>query len=152
MGKKYVVELSEKERVDLQAIVRKGRVDALKRRHAQILLAADQGAGGPGLSDEEIVRACSVGICTVQRVRQRLVEEGLEQALARRRTPRPARKKLDGEGEARLVAVACSAPPQGQARWTLGLLAEAMVELKVVESIGRECVRQALKKTRSSLG
>ena len=152
MPKKYLVELSVKERAYLEAIVVKGRVLARKRQHAQILLKADQGAKGPAWSDERIAEAFEVNVRTVERVRQRLVERGLEDALVRRLSEQPPRCKLDGAGEAKLIALACSAPPQGRRRWTIRLLADKLVELNVVDSIGRESVRMALKKTSLSLG
>lgn len=146
MVKKYIVRLSEEERKDLEALVNKGRVAARKRRHAEILLKADQGEYGPAWADGKIAEAFNIGRCTVERVRQRLVEEGMEAALNERQKSRHRSKKIDGENEARLVALACSEPPEGCARWTLKLLAERMVELEYVESISDEAVRQTLKK------
>ena len=152
MPKKYLVELSAQERAYLEGLLARGRVLALKRQRAQILLKADEGALGPGWTDERIAEAFEVNVRTVERVRERLVERGLEDSLARRLPEQPPRCKLDGAGEARLIALACSAAPQGRRRWTIRLLAEKMVELKVVDSIGREAVRMALKKTSLSLG
>ena len=154
MPKKYVVELSADERAQLTAIVSKGRVLAQKRLHAQILLKADQAPGGPAWTDKQIADSIDGSVRTVERVRQRLVEHGLDDALTRRTNPygSQARRKLDGEGEARLTRIACSEPPPGRERWTIRLLAERLVELEVVDTIGRETVRQALKKTNSSPG
>lgn len=152
MLKKYIVRLSVEERKELESLVNKGRVAARKRRHAEILLKADQGEYGPALTDGTIAEAFHIGRCTVERVRQRLVEEGLESALNERQKSRHRRKKIDGKNEARLVALACSEPPEGRARWTLNLLAERMVELEYMESISAEAVRQALKKTNLNLG
>jgi len=152
MPKKYLVELGGEERAYLEGIVGKGRVLARKRQQAQILLKADEGPLGPGWTDERIAEAFGVNVRTVERVRERLVERGLEDSLARRLPEQPPRCKLDGAGEARLIALACSAAPQGRRRWTIRLLAEKMVELKVVDSIGREAVRMTLKKTSLSLG
>ena len=152
MPKKYLVELSAQERAYLEGLVGKGRVLALKRQRAQILLKADQGALGPGWTDERIVEAFGVNVRTVERVRERLVERGLEDSLVRRASQRAPRTKLDGAGEARLIALACSAAPRGRRRWTIRLLADKLVELQVVDSIGREAVRLTLKKTNLSLG
>ena len=104
------------------------------------------------MKDEEIVRALKVGIATVERVRRRCVEESLEAALERRRQLNRRPRRLDGQGEAHLVALACSQPPEGRAGWTLKLLADRLVEREIVESISPETVRQTLKKTNSSLG
>jgi hypothetical protein len=153
MGKKYVVELSLEERQELEGLVKKGKAAARKIQHAQVLLKADQGAHGPGWTDEEIAPARGVNVRTVERIRQRLVEHGLRDALENRtpRLQRP-RRKLDGAAEAKLIAIARTPAPEGYRRWTIRLLADRMVELEVVESLGRETVRQTLKKTRSSLG
>jgi len=146
MNKRYIVRLTAQERRGLQDMVRKGRAAAYKICHANILLLAD--ADGPAWTDERIAEAASVHLCTVRNVRERFVEEGLEAAVARKKQCRPSRQRLlDGEKEAKLIALACSEPPQGRARWTLHLLADKMVELRVVESISHETVRQALKKT-----
>ena len=149
--KKDVVRLDEAERAFLADLVSTGAAAARTLTHARVLLKADQGPGGPGWTDEQIADALEVGRRTVERVRAALVEEGLDAALRRRRPPaRP--RKLDGAGEARLVALACSAPPAGRARWTLRLLADKLVELEVAESVCPETVRLTLKKTRSSPG
>ena len=146
MNKKYIVRLTDQERQELKELVSKGRAAAYKIRHANILLLAD--ADGPGWSDERIAEAASVHPCTVANVRMRLVERGLEGALARKEQQRPSRERLlDGKKEAELIALACSAPPEGRTRWTLHLLADRLVELEVVESISHETVRQTLKKT-----
>jgi transposase len=116
-----------------------------------MLLKADVGEGGSGWTDEAIAEAFEIGLSTIHRLRQRLVEEGLDAALTRKpRSPRPP--KMDGKKEARLVMLACSEPPAGRARWTLELLADKMVELRVVDSLSRETVRLRLKKTKLSLG
>jgi transposase len=154
MGKeaKYVVRLTAEEREALEALVAKGRAAADKLLRARMLLKADVGEGGPGWTDEKIAEAFEVGISTVHRLRQRLVEEGMDAALLPRPRSRHRVPKLDGEKEARLVALACSVPPEGRARWTLQLLADKLVELHVVDSISDEAVRQRLKKTKSSRG
>jgi transposase len=151
MGKRYRVTLDAPEREELDRLLGKGKADVRRLKHAQILLKADEAEGGPAWPDARIAEAVGCGTATVERVRRRFIEEGLELALSPYRTPRREyRTKLDGEQEAKLIATACSAPPQGRARWTLRLLADRLVELGVVESIGHETVRQALKKTSSS--
>ena len=147
MNKKYIVRLSAEERSQLNDLIRKGKAAASKIRHAHILLQAD--ADGPAWMDEHIAASFSVSVPTVQGVRQRLVEQGLEAARNRKKQARPSRAPLlDGEGEARLIALRCSAPPAGYARWTLRLLADQAVALDIVEAISHETVRQTLKKMR----
>ncbi|HEV2949456.1 MAG TPA: helix-turn-helix domain-containing protein [Gemmataceae bacterium] len=154
MGKeaKCVVRLTSGERQTLQAMVDRGQGAADKLLRARMFLKADVSDEGPGWTDEQIAEAFEVGLSTVHRLRQRLVEEGLDAALLRK--PQSARRpaKLDGAQEAKLIAIACSQPPGGRARWTLQLLADKLVELKVVDSISDETVRQRLKKTTSSRG
>lgn len=152
MEKKYVVELSAAERSELEEIVSKGKAAARKIQHAQILLKADQGPWGPAWRDQQIAEALDLTVRTVERVRQRLVEHGLEDALVRRQSEQAPRRKLDGAAEARLIAIACTAAPAGRRRWTIRLLADQMVQLEIVDSLGRETVRQTLKKTKSSPG
>jgi transposase len=154
MGKeaKYVVRLTIEERGTLESLVAEKRAAADKLLRARMLLKADVGEGGSGWSDEKIAEAFEVGLSTIHRLRQRLVEEGVEATLARKPKTRHRAPKLDGEKEARLVALACSGPPQGRARWTLQLLADKLVELEVVDSITAETVRVRLKKTTSSRG
>ena len=147
MNKRYVVRLTQPEREELQAIVSKGKANARKIVHAQILLKVD--ADGPCWTDEQAADAFGVHTSSVRFVRERFVQEGLESALNRKKQLHPSReRKLDGAGEARLVALACSQPPQGRVRWTLKLLAGRLVELEVVDSICPETVRQSLKKPR----
>ncbi len=146
MNKKYIVRLSDEERVALTGLAGKGMAAARKLTHARVLLKAD--ADGPAWTDERIAEAFDLGRRTVENLRQRFVEEGLDRALNRKKRCRPPREKiLDGEKEAQLIVLACSAPPEGRARWTLRLLASKLVELAVVESISYETVRQAMKKT-----
>jgi len=154
MGKeaKYVVRLTMEERGTLEALLAEGHTAADKLLRARMLLKADIGEGGPGWTDEEIAEAFEVGQSTVHRLRQRLVEEGLEGTLVRKPRSHHRLPKLDGEKEARLVALACSSAPAGRARWTLQLLADKLVELEVVDSISDETVRQRLKKTNLSRG
>jgi len=145
MKKKYVVRLTSEERKDLQAMVRKGKTAAYKIKHANILLAAD--VEGPNWTDQRIAQAFSCHPRTVENVRRRFVLQGLTAALKRKEQVRPSRKrKLDGDGEARLIALACSEPPEGRDRWTLKLLAQTLVELEVVDSISDQTVRRTLKK------
>lgn len=148
-NKKYIVRLTEEERRELRAMVKKGRVAAYKIRHANILLKAD--ADGPNWTDTRIAEAFGCHPRTVENVRRRCVLEGLEAAIVRKRQKRLSReRKLDGEGEARLFTIACSEAPEGRDRWTLELLAGELVRLRVVESICNQTVRRTLKKTRSS--
>jgi transposase len=148
----YVVTLDAEERSYLQEIVSKGKASAHKRLHAQILLKADGGPQGPGWKDQQIIEAFEVNHNTVERVRQRFVEEGVEAALNRKKRAVKKLPKIDGEAEARLIAEACGDPPPGFSRWTLRLLAGRLVELELVESVSHETVRKALKKTSLSPG
>ncbi len=149
--KKYVVELTSEERRQLDGLVKKGKVAGYKIRHAQMLLKADQGRQGPGWRDKQIAQAFGAHLTTVERLRKRFVEQGLEAALERNKRKNYTRK-LDGDGEARLIAIACSEPPEGRNEWTLRLLADRLVELSVVDSISHMTVRRTLKKTNSSPG
>jgi transposase len=147
VNKKYVVRLDVSERVELHKLISSGKGAARKLAHARILLQADVSAEGPGWNDQRIAEALGVSTRTVEQVRQRCVEEGLEAALNRKKRERPpVEKKLDGAREARLVAICCSSPPAGQVRWTLNLLADRLVELQIVESISPDTVGRALKK------
>ncbi len=151
MTKKYRVTLEAEERDHLHQLLSKGKADVRRLKHAQILLAADESDEGSAQRDDQIAQTLDVARATVERVRQRFVEEGLELSLSPYRTPhRIYRTKLDGRQEAHLIAIACSTPPEGRSRWTLSLLADQMVELKHVDSVSRETVRQTLKKMNSS--
>jgi transposase len=145
-AKKYIVSLTEEEREHLQHLIRRGKPSARTVTRARILLKADEGC-----KDQQIVVALSTSMATVERVRQRFVEEGMESALEER-PRRGSAPKLSGKDEAHLIAVACSAPPLGRARWSLRLLADKAVELELCESLSHETVRQTLKKTSSSRG
>jgi transposase len=146
MAKRYLVTLSEDERAHLRALTKKGTLAARKLTRAHILLQADA-----GIMDAAIAAALHVGIATVERIRKRFVEEGLEAALQER--PRPGgQRKLDGKQEAFLIALACSTPPEGRTCWTMQLLAGKLVELRVVDAVSDETVRRMLKKTSSSRG
>ena len=144
--KRYRVVLSDEEREELSAIVR-GKASAHRRRHAHILLFADEARAGGGLTDSAIASVLGIGRATAERVRKRCVEEGIAAALERRKQANRKPRKLDGAAEAKLVALACSEPPEGNARWTLKLLGERLVELEIVDSIGTETVRRTLRKT-----
>jgi len=148
---RYKVTLTQDERKQLEALVSAGKSAARKLAHARILLLADAGPQGPGRSNAEIVAALGVGERTVERVRKRFVEEGVEAALAPRpQPPRPDQVKIQGAVEDQLVKLACSDPPQGACRWTLKLLAEQLVVLECVDSVSTETVRQRLKKRTST--
>ena len=148
MAKKYTVCLDEGQRSGLRQLMSTGRGPAREQAHARVLLKADE-----GLSDEEVAETVEVSVRTVERVRRLFVTAGVEAALKRRpQPPRPAKRKLDGEAEAKLVMLACSKVPDGHEHWTLDLLAERMVKLNYVPAVSRDTVGRALKKTRSSRG
>ena len=147
MRKRYRVTLTPAEREQLVGMSRRGRIDARVRVHAAILLKADEGSGRTGWTDARIAEALDCGTATVERVRRRFVEEGFEAALRPKPTTRTYVRKLDGKGEARLVTLACSDPPEGRSRWSLRLLADRLVALGVVENISHEAVRRTMKKT-----
>lgn len=151
MQKKYVVELTSEERKQLAKLVKKGKTAGYKIRHAQMLLKVDQGNHGPGWADSTVAEAFASHITTVERLRKRFVEEGLEVALERHNRKNYTRK-LDGDAEAHLIAIACSEPPEGRNEWTLRLLADKLVELKVVDSLSHMTVSRTLKKTSLSRG
>jgi len=152
MHQKYVVILTEVERAQLERLIATGTAPARKLAHARVLLKADKGPGGPGWVDAAIAEAVEISQPTISRIRQQFVAAGLEAALNRRAPRRVYARKLDGAREARLIALACSEPPAGQARWSLRLLADKLVELEVVEAISHQTVRRVLKKTNSSRG
>jgi transposase len=152
MAKRYRVTLEAEERERLRRLISSGKGAARRLTHARILLQADEAEGGPAWADRAIAEALSVSVPTVERVRQRFVEGGLEAALNPRPSRRLYRRKLDGAGEAHLVALTCSVPPDGHERWTLRLLAGRLVALGHVASLSHETVREALKKTSSSRG
>ena len=151
--KKYIVRLSSKEREALTKLTKSGKAPARMYTRAHILLKADQCDDGTAWSDEKISEAFDVTVQTIERVRKQLVEEGFDAALSRRKyTQKVSRKKIDGDVEAHLIAISCSNPPKGRAKWTLRLLADTIVELGYVNSISHEAVRQTLKKTKLNLG
>ena len=145
--KRYRVTLAPPEREHLKRLLRGGTHAARTLQHARILLLADAPTGASGRFDAEIAATAGVSSDTVERVRRRFVEEGLEAALVPRPSTAPHVTKLDGRGEARLVAEVCGPPPQDKARWTLRLVAQRLVELNIVEAISYETVRRTLKKT-----
>jgi transposase len=146
--KRCIVTLTADERQALHDLIAAGKAAAQKLAHARILRKADAAEGGPAWPDHRIAEALEVGDATIERVRQRFVEEGLEAALVRKPQARPSRlPTLDGRAEARLIALACSAPPDGRATWTMQMLADKLVELQVVPTVSDETVRRALKKT-----
>jgi hypothetical protein len=146
--KKYVVRLEADERVRLEQFVRSGKAAAARIRRANVLLAADESEAGPARADADIAATLNVAVRTVESLRRRLVEEGLDAALEAKKRPRPAVERMfDGEKEARLIAIACGPRPEGRTRWTLRMLADRVVELKVVERCSPETVRRVLQKT-----
>lgn len=149
---KYLVQLDDSERGRLQEMVDRGQGSKTIRNRALILLKADEGEHGPAWADAKIAEAFDVGVRTVERTRRLLVTEGFEAVLSRKPSSNRQYRKLDGAQEAELVKLACSKPPKGRVRWTLQLLADRLVERKVVASIGREAVRTTLEKTLSSRG
>jgi transposase len=152
MKKRFRVELSDAERGRLGEMIAAGAAPARKLMHARILLKADESVVGPGWVDERIAEAVEISQPTVSRVRKQYVREGVDAALNRRPPHRAYERKLDGAQEARLIALACGDPPAGQARWSLRLLADRLVELEVVERISYQTVRRVFKKTSSSRG
>lgn len=152
MNTKYAVVLTEAERARLHTLISGGTAPARMLTHARILLKANQGEGGPGWTDAAIAGALEVHPATVGRVRREYVTAGLDAALARKVPERVYPRKLDGEHEARLIALACSAPPAGRERWTLRLLADELVRLEVVDAVSHETVRRTLKQTGSNRG
>lgn len=148
MNKRHLVKLSKDERKELSELVKKEKAAAKLRTHSQVLLLVDCGKQGPAWKDEAVAEACQVSVRTVENIRKRLVLEGLQSALHRKKQVRPSRLKiLDGEREAKVIAVCCGAVPSGHARWTLRLLAKRVVELDIVEAVSHETVRRCLKKT-----
>ena len=152
MEQRYIVRLTESERTELERLIAAGTAPARKLMHARILLKADRGPGGPAWVDTAIAAAVEVSQPTIARVRRQFVEQGLDAALSRRPPRREYRRKLDGAQEAHLIALACGTPPAGQARWSLRLLADRIVELEHVETVSYQTVRRVLKKTTSSPG
>ena len=150
MNKKYIVRLMAEEKNELENLVKKGKTQVYRIKHANILLAVD--VEGPNWPDYQTAKAYKCHQNTVVNVRQRFVEQGFEAALERKRQQAPSRKRIiDGENEARLISVACSKPPRGSAKWTMQLLADELVALKVVDSVSGQTVWRTLKKTNLNL-
>jgi transposase len=151
MNKKYIVELTTEERSQLNTILRADRMAAYKRRHAEMLLATDHGPNGPAMKDADIAAAFGCTAKTVERLRQRCVEDGLDTALEHGNRGSYRTRRLDGRAEAHLIALACGEPPAGRNRWSLRLLADQMVTLKHVDECSHMAVKRTLKKTNLSL-
>ena len=150
MNKKYIVRLTAEEKKELENLVKKGKTQAYRIKHANILLAVD--ADGPNWPDHQVAKAYKCHQNTVVNVRQRFVEQGFQAALERKKQQALSRKRIiDGESEARLISIACSKPPEGSAKWTMQMLADELVTLKVVDSVSGQTVWRTLKKTNLSL-
>lgn len=152
MEKRYRVTLTDSERADLRKLVSVGKASARKLVRARMLLLADQAEGGAAKSDPEIVEALGCGRASIERIRKQFVEEGLETVLDPKPSQRVYERKMDGKAEAHLIALACSAAPEGRAQWTLRLLGDQMVVLGHVDTLSHETVRRVLKKTNSNRG
>ena len=152
MPKKYIVELTVAEQKSLKKLTTTGKHAAYKINHGRVLLLADINQSKGSWSDNAIASALGISIPTIERVRRRFVTEGIDSALNYRQGRGRKQKRLDGNSEAHLLAIACSEAPQGHERWTLRMLADKMVELDYVESVSHETIRQTLKKTKLNLG
>jgi Homeodomain-like domain len=149
--KKYIVRLSADEREKLESLIHKGKHPAARVLKARILLKADVSDAGEGWSDGRIVKGLNTSLSTVFRARRQLVEEGFDAVLTRKHSPNSARRRIfDGAAEAKLIALACSPPPKGRARWTLVLLEDKVVELNIVERASDNTIGRTLKKTFSN--
>ena len=142
----YKVTLTKEEREELMAIINKGTHSSQRFRSAYILLNADRGEFADRVTNEEMAKVLKVGMRTIDRIKRRFVEDGLDAALERKESERKYERKADGDVEAHLIALSCGKPPKGFGRWSLRLLADKMVELKYVENISHETVRTVLKK------
>ena len=151
-NKRYIIELTSEEKKQLKKLIRTGKIAAYRQRHARILLLADEASYLERMTDEQIAKAASCGIATIERLRKRFVEDGFEAALERHKSSRRYDSKLDGDGQAHLIALACGQPPDGFKRWTLRLLADKMVQLDYCNSLSYQTVRRTLKKTNLNLG
>ena len=151
--KRYSVTLTPQERSQLKTLVKTGKGAAYRIRHANVLLAVDASEGAPQLTDAQVAKTLNITTRTIEHLRQRFVEEGFDAALSRKKRELPPREQLfDGEKEARLIATACGPAPEGRVRWTLELLADRMVALKIVEHCSSQTIMRTLKKTNLSLG
>ena len=149
---RYKVTLIKEEREQLQSVMGKGKHTSQQFRNACILINSDESPNGKKLSNEQIAQVLNINSKTVERIKQRFVEEGFDQCMGRKPYPKKGPLKTDGDFEAHLIALSCSEAPEGYARWSLRLLADKMVELKYADSISHETVRQVLKKTKSNRG
>ena len=149
---RYKVTLTREEHEQLKAVLGKGKHSSQQYLNACILINSDEGPHGQKLSNEQIAQVLQINTKTVERVKERFVEEGFDQCMDRKPYPKKGPLKTDGDFEAHLIALSCSEAPEGYARWSLRLLADKMVELKYAESISHETVRQVLKKTKSNRG
>ena len=152
MNQKHIVKLTESERLQLKELVSSGEASARQIRRAYILLKSDSSEGGPNWGYQSICEAYDVSSLTVYNIRKNYTEAGLNRAILRKKPDRVYERRLDGEGEAHLIALACSEPPDGYERWSLRLLRDRMVRLDIVDNISHETIRQTLKKTNSNLG
>ena len=149
---RYKVTLIKEEREQLQSVMGKGKHTSQQFRNACILINSDESPNGKKLSNEQIAQVLNINSKTVERIKQRFIEEGFDQCMDRKPYPKKGPLKTDGDFEAHLIALSCSEAPEGYARWSLRLLADKMVELKYADSISHETVRQVLKKTKSNRG
>ncbi len=149
---RFKVTLTREENEQLKAVLGKGKHSSQQYRNACILINSDEGPHGQKLSNEQIAQVLQINTKTVERIKERFVEEGFDQCMDRKPYPKKGPLKTDGDFEAHLIALSCSEAPEGYARWSLRLLADKMVELKYAESISHESVRQVLKKTKSNRG
>jgi transposase len=152
MSKKYVVKLTAEERNEFERLSHTGKSAAWKILHAQALLKMDQGEGGPAWSDAQIAEAFGMTVCSIESWRRQAVEDGPESLFEREYARRPEKRRLDGDGEAQLVKLACSQAPDDRESWTLSLLRDKIIELRMTDTISRETIRKVLKKTSSSHG
>ena len=149
MNQKYIVKLTETERTQLKELISSGEASARQIRRAYILLKSDSSEGGPKWKYQTICEAYDVSQLTVYNVRKKYIESGLKGAILRKKPDRVYERRLDGEGEAHLIALACGEPPDGYERWSLRLLKDRIIRLEIVENISHETIRQTLKKTSS---
>jgi len=152
MKKKYIIKLTLSEREELSKIKSNGNVAAKKHNYARVLLLSDESKEGPGYSDTEIAGKVDISTKTIERIKKKYIDGGLKKVFEKKFTPRYSRRKFDGEGEAHLIALCCSEPPPGHARWTLRLLADKVVKLGYVDTVHHDTIREALKKTNLNLG
>jgi transposase len=152
MQKKYIVRLTDEDRVQLTKLLTKGNVAVKKHKIAQILLGVDASPKGLQCTDSQMSKEVKVSAATVNRLRKKFYEGGLEEVFRKKFIPRISRRKFDGEGEARLIALCCSQAPEGHSRWTLRLLANKIVECQIIETVSHETIRHTLKKMNLNLG